>query len=52
MEPGDCAFLRPWILVGAEAAGINATGDSRQKEFEDGRGRQYLFCKIGERTLE
>ena len=38
MEPG---IPRPWTLVGAEAAGINTTGDRSQKGSNDGPGRQY-----------
>lgn len=38
MEPGDS---RPWTLVGAEAAGINTTGDRSQKGSHDGPGRLY-----------
>lgn len=51
-EPGAYAFSRPWSLVGTETIGINATGDSREKGSEDGRGRQYLSGDIRERTLE
>lgn len=49
---GDCTFLRPWSLVGTETIGLHATGDSREKGSEDGRGRHYSPGEIRERTLE
>lgn len=49
-EPRDCACPRPWVPLGIETSGINASGDGRQKGLDEGRGRQCLSGDLRERT--